>query len=257
MANSEADEEIKNRNEAFGRALQQFMEQFINPEVKRRRSEGVLPEDFVLVMAQIIFYPDGKPTEVRLNKEAKAVVHVRVKKGVEKGDQVDWDNVESIERAELVEKEDPDCGHVTMVRHNGIWHMSFDFVYYKGTKKILNVASEFLDGATFAKGKGHVSLFVDSLFSAAELISKAILILHSNEDFKSKTNHKAIKQSINSFARNGRLTPDQIKAINKLSGLRTSARYLEKKFSLSENEMNTLLTQTSSLHALAIGRLRY
>jgi hypothetical protein len=53
------------------RFLQQAFSLWIMPEIQRRTDEGALPPNFQLLAAQIVFWPDGRPLEVRLNTEVR------------------------------------------------------------------------------------------------------------------------------------------------------------------------------------------
>ena len=55
-----------------------LMELYVLPEITRRKERGVLPKNFVLMAAQILF-PDGM---VRLNEEARIHSTVKLKKDV-------------------------------------------------------------------------------------------------------------------------------------------------------------------------------
>ncbi len=66
----------------FQNATRQLMEIFISPEVSRRQEAGELPKPLELHAAQIIFYPDGRKPEVRINSEAKVIGKVKLKLGV-------------------------------------------------------------------------------------------------------------------------------------------------------------------------------
>ena len=57
------------------------MDLFFNPEINRRKEQNLLPENFTLLAAQAIFFPDGRPHIVRLNEEVS--VEVKLKKGVD------------------------------------------------------------------------------------------------------------------------------------------------------------------------------
>jgi hypothetical protein len=53
------------------RFLQQAFSLWILPEIQRRTDEGALPPNFQLLAAQIVFWPDGRPLEVRFNTEVR------------------------------------------------------------------------------------------------------------------------------------------------------------------------------------------
>ena len=53
------------------RFLQQAFSLWVTPEIERRSDRGLLPSNFEFLAAQIVFWPDGRPLEVRLNDEVR------------------------------------------------------------------------------------------------------------------------------------------------------------------------------------------
>src|SRR5262249_48799795 len=132
------------------RVFQQFMDIFVIPEVKRRQAEGDLPTPLPLHSAQIVFFPDGRPPQVRLNSEVKAAGQVRLKSGVTKsqGDPIYSHEVEGFENIQLDEPGFENCGHATLISISGAWSIAFDFRYNKAlSAEHLQVAAEFIDAA--------------------------------------------------------------------------------------------------------------
>src|SRR6185436_18074524 len=118
-----------NWEEITRNASKQFMDTFITPEVMRRQESGELPRPLDLRAAQIIFYPDGKKPAIRINSEVKAIGKMKLKPGIEKdyGDAVYENELEGLEELMLTDEDDPDAGHVTILKLNGTWIMAFDF----------------------------------------------------------------------------------------------------------------------------------
>jgi hypothetical protein len=97
--------------------VKQIFDRWVNPEVERRKQEGLLQLDFRLIQAQIVFNLE-EPCKVRLNEEVKAVVLVdldeRAKTDVSAGRRaVDWTEVTGL-RVHLT-AEDPNAAHITLV----------------------------------------------------------------------------------------------------------------------------------------------
>lgn len=106
-------------DEEFGnKVLQQLMDLYVTPEIRRRQESGLLPSPFDLHAAQIIFSPDGKLPTVRLNSEIKAIGHIKLKKGVTKnaGDPIFEGEIEGLDKIELSDQSDLNCGHATIMR---------------------------------------------------------------------------------------------------------------------------------------------
>jgi uncharacterized protein (UPF0332 family) len=231
--------------ELYRRASENILEVYVMPEIERRQKDSDLEVPVELFAAQVIFYPDRREPEVRINSEVRALAKVRLKSGVEKGlgDTVTEDELEGLEELVLMGDEDPDCGHATLLRLNDRWMLAFDLVYNKGlARKHLEAARQFIEAAEFSQERESWSAFVDNLFSAAELSAKATLLaLMSDARFREKAAHKATHRRYNRFVHLGNADPKYAEIFNKLSRLRYPARYLERDFSVSRDEASNLL----------------
>jgi uncharacterized protein (UPF0332 family) len=220
------------------------MDLFVTPELQRRQNAGELPKPLDLRVAQIIFYPDGRKPQVRINCEVKAIGKVKLKSGISKkvGEPIYEHEVEGLEKINLSEGDDPDCGHATLVRVENRWIIAFDFRYNKAlSKKHIETAQQFFESAEFSFKQKNWSPFIDNLFSAAELSVKAILLSMSDPKFRKKATHNAIQTRYNRFADLGNVEAVYKNTFNKLSSLRVRARYLKENFSISEEEARTFL----------------
>ena len=237
--------EKRDYEELYRKASDHILEIYILPEVQRRQEKGKLETPVDLYAAQVIFYPDNRKPEIRINSEVRALAKMKLKPGISKepGDPVREDELEGLEELQLAKNEDPDCGHATLLKLNDKWLLAFDFIYNKGlSKKHIQAAEQFIEVAEFSLGKGLWSAFVDNLFSAAELSAKATLLaLMSDARFREKATHKAVHRRYNRFAHLGNVAPKCAEAFNKLSRLRYPARYLETDFAISEDEASSLL----------------
>lgn len=235
----------------FGeKVLQQFMDLFVTPEVKRRREIGELDKPLDLRAAQIIFFPDGRKPQVRINSEIRAISKVKFKPGISKkpGEPIFENEIDGLQEINLTEEDDPDCGHATLVRIADSWTIAFDFRYNKAlSKKHIETAKQFYEAAEFSYNHGNWSPFVDNLFSATELIAKCILLSMPDAKFRKKSSHKAIQIRFNRFANLGNVEAVYRETFNKLSGLRDSARYLKATMSISEEEAKRLLNIVGSM----------
>jgi HEPN domain-containing protein len=240
-----------NWEEIYRNALRQFMDIFVTPEVTRRQETGELPRPLDLRAAQIIFYPDGRKPEVRINSEVKAIGKMKLKAGASKnyGDPVYASELDGLEELTLTNEDDPDCGHATILHLGDNWLLAFDFIYNKGlANKHIETAIEFIDAAEFSFTRKHWSAFADNLFSAAELLAKATLLSGwADHAFREKTTHTAVHSRYNRFAHLGNVDPLHAKIYNKLSQLRYPARYLKNDFSLSEDDAQKLLEGLRSM----------
>lgn len=232
-------------NEEFGRTLfSQFMNLYIVPEIEKRKQNGKMELPLDLRAAQIIFFPDGRTPEVRINSEVTAIGKVKLKTGVSKkaGEPIFENEVEGLNQIYLTDKDDPDCGHATLVRIGDCWIIAFDFRYSKGfSQKHIERAREFCQSAELSFTKRLWSPFVDSLFSAAELAAKSVLLSLPDPKFRLRATHKSIQMKYNRFAYLGNVKPVYRDTLNKLSGLRDRARYLKASFHLDEGKAEEFL----------------
>jgi hypothetical protein len=155
------------------------MDLWVTPEVERRQAAGAIPKPFNLHAAQVIFYADARPHEIRLNEEVRAIGKVKLKQGVskQKGAPIYSNEIEDYEAFRLPDDEDPNCGHITLHRFADQWSLAFDLIYNKGiSSEHLAAAEEFLKSAEAALEQGHYRVVVDNLFSASELAAKALLL---------------------------------------------------------------------------------
>jgi uncharacterized protein (UPF0332 family) len=157
----------------------------------------------------------------------------------------------------LTDEDDPDCAHATLLKIGDKWFIAFDFRYNKAlAKRHSDAAREFYRVAEFAKENGYWSPFIDSLFSASELAAKAILLSEPSPKLRKKGTHKVIHRKFNIHAKLGNVKPEHSKAFNKLWSLRSKARYLEGKFTISVSEAELLLEVVGELIEVSIERMR-
>jgi uncharacterized protein (UPF0332 family) len=243
--------------EHYGKLLDQFLQLFILPELKRRKEEGKLEDSLSLRMAQIIFHSDGRKPQVRINSEVKVLAYAKLKSGISKnkGDLIYSTEIEDLSNFHLTDEDDPDCGHATIVKIGDRWIIAFDFRYNKAlAKKHIETARQFYDSAAFSFKQKNNASCLDNLFSAAELASKAVLLLIPDPKFRKKTTHGGIQLRYNRFADLGNVEPKFREALNKLSGLRPRARY-HGDVPISEQDIQSLLEIVKEMITDAIKRV--
>jgi uncharacterized protein (UPF0332 family) len=239
--------------------LKQLFDLFIIPEIENRKANGKLADAFILLGAQIIFYADGKKNEVRINSEVQAIADVKLKNGIskQKDENIRYDEIEDIKGIRLTDEDDPDCGHVTLVRMGNTWNIAFDFRYNKSlAKKHIDTADQFYEAAEFSLSKKNLASCLDNLFSAAELASKAVLLLMPDPKFRKKATHGMIQQRYNEYAKLGNVEPDYRDSFNKLSSLRARARYLQGEIPITEEEIRTLCENVKKMILDATERIQ-
>lgn len=237
--------------------LQNIFDLYINPEIKKRQSQGEIPIPFVISSAQVLFCLDESEPIVRLNSEVKAKAEYKLKSSVEKKEQSEplLNDIDVITNVELILEKDKNCGHVTIIKLADKWSGSFDFRYNNDfAKKYLSVAKQFIETAKFSKDKKYYNVFVDNCFSASELIAKSVLILSPDKKFKDKANHNTIKSRINLYSKQGNFNKESLDIYNYLSNLRSNARYLKGNF-IMEKEPDDILRQIEILYNEAMHKI--
>ena len=107
----------ENSNDEFANnVFNNMMDLFFKPEIKKRTEQGLLSEEFQLLAAQAIIYPDGRQPIIKLNAEVSA--EVKIKKNVNKEVENFWPSTEQIENIKLRDEEFLNCGHVTIILFN-------------------------------------------------------------------------------------------------------------------------------------------
>lgn len=236
-----------------GKALQNFVDIWISPEIQRRQDAGSLPIPFQMTMAQIIFFPSGKPAEVRLNSEVK----FRVITNDGRQASVDFDTKDNnFLRFELTEESLEDCGHVTIVGlGDNTWTWSFDLIYNKSkTRQHLDAAREFIGGAEYAAKNKCWRLYAECIFGAKELISRAYLLSSPDQKYERKGSHRATHTRINIESNLGNVPREYIDIFNKFGNLRREARYVEGDVTFSEGEAGNYIDLAKGFLALVEAR---
>lgn len=227
----------------WGSVFEQAMEFWVVPELERRQAAGLLERPVVLRKAQVLFYPDERDKEVRINDEVRAVAKVRFPEGrqVKAGDPLYEHDLADIEWIGLPEGEHPDSGHLTIIRFGGNWHVGFHFTYNRqATGRHLAAAEEFLAAAESSLASGHDHPFVDNLHSTAELAAKALLLTIVGLPSRG-TNHRAIRARFNLVAKSGCVDEQEREAFNWLAKVRSNYRYLEGTGEDSKEELHRRL----------------
>ena len=242
--------------------IQNLLDVFVTPEVKRRQDAGMLPKPLELRYAQVILFPDERKPLIRINEEVKAKAKVKFHSGISKklGDLIYEHEIEAIEHVELGPNDDPDCRYI--------------FLYFKGKKSIAwfdfrrnkALAAKHIDRAKEYVSTAHDCLqgkrlvpFVDNLFDAAELSAKAVLLaMHDySPTLRKKSTHSAIQLRYNRFANLGNVIPKYKSTFNRLTGLRTSARYLKgAPLKLADEETREMLDTVNKMISDTAERLK-
>lgn len=235
--------------EATKRTFDHLFELWITPELTRRQEAGLLPKPVELRAAQVIMYADARPVTVRINEEVRAVAKMKLAEGVAKaaGEPVFEHELAGVTEIKLTDADDPNCAHVTILLVAGHWHLGFDFRRNKAlSRRHLEVARQFHRAAEVAAETRAWAVFVDTLFSAAELAAKAWLLLMPDPDFARRATHRAIQTKYQTIGRLN-VEPGFIDTLNKLSGWRDSLRYLKSERAIDATTLLSMLPTVAAM----------
>lgn len=239
-------------DQSFADGLMQMLhEMYLAPEIERRRAAGRLPEGFVGVRAVQVILNRGQLPDVRIDDEVLVKVNFKPKPGrrITVGAPAVWSDIEKIEGLELTDA-DPNAGHFTAILLPDGWTLSWHFQYDRErAADHVGAAREFLDTASSALRGHRLRAFVDNLFSAVELMAKALLISAvPSENTRGWKTHKTVKGVLNR-----RTTRDADAArfaalYNRLEKHRSTARYIEGAMTLSDADTDDMLTVAEEMY---------
>lgn len=243
----------------YQNTFQHAFDLWITPEVERRQATGSISKPYDLRAAQIIFFADDRPRQIRLNEEVRVIGRAKLKSGVSKqaGDAVYLHEIEGYDEFRLPDDEDPNCGHLTIYRIADQWTLSFDFRYNKGiARETIDAAKEFLDAAKDSLSRKSYRAFLDTAFSAAELTAKAFLVITPLPGETAKASHGRIHARYNMQAKMGNIKSDHKDAFNRLSAMRSPARYVDGKLRITHDEAVKLYDSVSDAIAFVEARIK-
>jgi uncharacterized protein (UPF0332 family) len=230
------------------RFLQQAFSFWVAPEIQRRSERGLLPSNFKFLAAQIVFWPDGRSLEVRLNNEVQCSFLVEPTRDiVAEGDKVI--GIDDIDRVIEIRPptEEADAGHVTILRLRESWCFTFDFTYNNArVANTVKAAQEFLIAAHESAEKGRYRPFVDALFSAVELMAKALMLCFPGPE-SLHWSHNKINRQLNLRRKENVVGGNYSQLLNDLTRLRHSARYDDYHFSLKADEVSKMRTRADEM----------
>lgn len=165
--------------------MRQALDLWISPEVARRQALDRIPTPFTLRAGQVLISPrEGQPI-VRLNEEVKGVVRATTTRAIDAGEAVTRSDIGEMSDFELIEDE-LDYGHITLLEHDGVWLVTFSFLYNRSkSREFHRAALDFLMAARISSEHGLVRPVVENLLHAVENAAKARLLetpeIHSTQ----------------------------------------------------------------------------
>jgi HEPN domain-containing protein len=143
------------------------------------------------------------------------------------------DEIQNILKVTLTDEDNPNAGHLTLFRFKKGWIIHFDFRYNKQkSKDRFDAAKEFYKVAKFSYENELWRSFIDTSFSAAELLVTSQLFVLSDPHYPDTVKHRNIQSKYNLFIKIGNPKSEYLKTFNKLGVLRNDARYLKNSFKI-------------------------
>jgi hypothetical protein len=235
-------------DEAQQRLRQQAFSLWVDPEIQRRSDRGLLPSNFAFLAAQIVFWPDGRPLEVRLNDEVRCSFVVEPTRNIvpEVDKLIGLDDINRVVEIHPP-AEEADSGHVTILRLRETWCFTFDFTYNNArVAHTVKAARDFLIVAHECAEKGRYRPFVDALFSAVELMSKALMLCFPGPE-SLHWSHNKINRQLNLRRKDSIVGGDFAGLLNELARLRGAARYSCDDFSLEADVISKMRSRADEM----------
>jgi uncharacterized protein (UPF0332 family) len=248
--NNNGDSDIQLDEELGNKIFQQTRDLWVLPEIKKREEEGLINTPIDLIAVQVLFYPDDRKIEVRINNEVKGIAMVKLNDGSmpQKGDSIYEYQIGDMTKFKLSDEDDGDCGHITMLKVQSVWTLFFDTRYNKDlSEKHLDRAEEFINVASYALNENLLSSFIENLFSACELIAKSILLITPQKGLRERSTHKMIRSHFNYNYKLGNVKRKHNDLLEELRNYRRDARYLRGDFSLDENKTKEMLETANDM----------
>lgn len=229
-----------------------------NSEIERRKVAGEVPDDYKPWAVQVFMEPT-LPNQVRFDDEANGVFHLDPSCDIPDGEQISPLNfheiVESIVAFELSEDDSLNAGHITLIRHQKGFYITFDFHYNSARiADHVKTAREFMDGASLSLDRGQLRVFTANLFQAVELLAKSSLFKLGHKSLITSNSHKHIRSQYNLHSRSGVTNSRYAPLFNKLFDLRNKAKYPDSPFSLDTSEAEEMLTMAEEMFEAVLAR---
>jgi len=209
-------------------AAQQLIDQvfaiWINPEIERRRADGLIGDSWPFIAAQIIFNV-GTQSEVRLNDQVQIVLQVRATRPIEKGELIRAEDFSDIVGGNLTNS-DPNAGHVSIFLHRDTWYLVCDFRYNaQRIRDELAAVDEFIGAAAHCLAVGYLRPALDSLHIATERLAKGFLLLLPDKRVLESRRHGFILENFSLHSYLGNAPSEYAKLLKALQNCSADARY--------------------------------
>ena len=184
---------------------------------------------------------------MRFNDEVRVIMTVRTTRAVTKGEVVSSSDFSEHISIELTDH-DANGGRITLVLHQNRWWVTWDLRYNaQRISETVKAAQEFIAAAHFSGERSHARSFIDTLFSAVELLAKAELLSLPDKQLLDAKTHGSVRSRFNLWTRTGSIDRDFSGLLNTLDSMRDPARYGLQPWSLTPDEMTSLLTRAEKM----------
>jgi HEPN domain-containing protein len=223
------------------------------PEVQRRLASGTIAGDTKVWAGQVLFEMDRTP-EIRLNDEVNGIFHVHPEAALPEGITLSAENALAIAAHvvsfQLTDDDRPDAAHITVLIGDGGFYIDFDMRYNASVVAELVIgAREFLETARHAQTIGRSRAFIANLHIAVELLAKAHLLLHPDNEILTSRKHGFLRRRYNLHSHRGGTEQRFARLLNRLDELRNPARYSSAPLLASAGEADALLEDCDAMLA--------
>lgn len=241
---------------AFEALLLSLLSRWVGPEIDRRLASEDLPADFSLSAAQVVFPSDEAPV-VLLNGEIQGQFRARAAKPQEEltpGTLVNLGEAFEEITGFSMDVPNPQTGFVTILNHRDKWLVfanvahNLDFI-----GENLDAAMQFIQAAELAIQNELLRPAIDNLFSATELLNRALL-LELPREYRPHFSHDHVWSEFHRWKEIHGSDPEYVAAVKTLSSQRNPARYLSKPTSLTLDEAKGISKIARRMHTELVDR---
>jgi len=181
-------------------------------------------------------------SEIRFNEDCKFTVFTdEPNKDIDRSKLTKDSNISF----DLHPEDDGNAGHISiMLLADGSWGGGFSFIYNReASREHLFAADEIASAAAHSLAESNIRAFVDTFFSATELISKAFILSDLPLKYVAGGgSHSLISNHVNFESKMGNLPEAYSKLHNRYKDLRSTARYLKGNVDLSSETASSDLS---------------
>lgn len=226
------------------RLIADILDNYAYPEVMNRIADGRLTSDFRLHSVHMIMFQDCKRNEILLNEDVKFMPHIKYKnsKVFKVGETVNFEDVDEILGLYPDSSNDPNSGHVMLMKFRERWCYACDLIYeLKTCKELCETAVDVINQADRNMKDTNWKYFLDNLLNVCMSLTQVIRNMHYDKLLSLKQSHSKNIVFLTEWANNGVINPIYSELYNKVFELRRNI----KRDDVIKKEANGLLLTTS------------